>query len=87
MLGKRVRHRTSAYLNNRIEQDHRGIKGRIRNMRGFKSHDAAHCFCREHGELRGLLRLRRHNQTVSASLRRFRFARGARVALGIMQNA
>jgi putative transposase len=25
-LGKAVRHRTSRYLNNRIEQDHRGIK-------------------------------------------------------------
>src|SRR4051812_22544594 len=35
-LGKRVRHRTSAYLNNRLEQDHRGIKGRYRSMRGFK---------------------------------------------------
>ncbi len=41
VLGKTVRHRTSAYLNNRLEQDHRGIKGRIRCMRGFKSHDAA----------------------------------------------
>ena len=57
-------------------------------MRGFKSHDAAYRFCREHGELRDLLRpRRRHNQPVCASLRRFRFARGARVALGIMQNA
>ena len=27
VLGKTVRHRTSAYLNNRLEQDHRGIKG------------------------------------------------------------
>ena len=35
-LGKRVRHRTSAYLNNRLEQDHGGIKGRYRPMRGFK---------------------------------------------------
>ena len=35
-LGRRVEHRTSAYLNNRLEQDHRGIKGRIRCMRGFK---------------------------------------------------
>src|SRR4051794_8397966 len=35
-LGKGVRHRTSAYLNNRLEQDHRGIKGRYRPMRGFK---------------------------------------------------
>ena len=25
--GKTVRHRTGAYLNNRLEQDHRGIKG------------------------------------------------------------
>ncbi len=29
VLGKTVRHRTSVYLNNRLEQDHRGIKGRI----------------------------------------------------------
>jgi putative transposase len=26
--GRNVRHRTSVYLNNRLEQDHRGIKGR-----------------------------------------------------------
>ncbi len=57
-------------------------------MRGFKDHDAASRFCREHGELRDLLRpRRRHNQIVSASLRRFRFAKGARLALNIMQNA
>ncbi len=57
-------------------------------MRGFKSHVAAHRFCREHGELRDLLRpRRRHNQIVPASLRRTRFATGARRALGIMQNA
>ncbi len=88
VLGQMVRHRTSAYLNNRLEQDHRGIKGRIQCMRGFKSHDAAHRFCREHGELRDLPRpRRRHNQVVPASLRRFRFARGARVVLGIMQKA
>ena len=88
VLGRTVCHRTSAYLNNRLEQDHRGIKGRIRCMRGFKSQDAARRFCREHGELRDLLRpRRRHNQPVSASLRRFRSAKGAQVALAIMQNA
>ena len=88
VLGKTVRHRTSAYLNNRLEQDHRGIKGRIRCMRDFKSHDAASRFCREHGELRNLLRPRRHhNQVVPASLRRSRFTRGARIALTIMQAA
>src|SRR5687767_2608939 len=35
-LGRGVRHRTSRYLNNRLEQDHRGIKGRYRPMRGFR---------------------------------------------------
>ena len=39
-------------------------------------------------ELRDLLRpRRRHNQVVSASSRRVRFARSARRGLGIMQNA
>src|SRR5271157_3106911 len=33
-LGGRVRHRTNRYLNNRLEQDHRGIKGRCRPMLG-----------------------------------------------------
>jgi putative transposase len=88
VLGKTVRHRTSAYLNNRLEQDHRGIKGRIRCMRGFKIHDAAHRFCREHDELRDFLRpRRRHKQIVSASLRRSRFAKAAGIALKIMQSA
>jgi transposase-like protein len=36
-LGRNVRHGTSVYLNNRLEQDHRGIKGRIRCMRSFKA--------------------------------------------------
>ena len=37
-LGRHVVHRTSAYKNNRLEQDHRGVKRRIRCMRGFKNH-------------------------------------------------
>jgi hypothetical protein len=57
-------------------------------MRGFKSHDTAARFCREHGELRDLLRpRRRHNQIVSASSRRSRFFKSAQIALNIMQNA
>ena len=88
ILGKIVRHRTSAYLTNRLEQDHRGIKGRIRCVRGFKSQDAAYRFCREHDELRDLFRLRRHhNQIVSASSRRVRLAKSARIALDIMTSA
>lgn len=34
-LGKTVTPRTNVYLNNRLKQDHCGIKGRIRCMRGF----------------------------------------------------
>ncbi|PVE20502.1 IS6 family transposase, partial [Microvirga sp. KLBC 81] len=34
---KPIRIRQSAYLNNRIEQDHRTIKRRIRPMLGFQS--------------------------------------------------
>jgi putative transposase len=84
VLGRTVRHRTNVYLNNRLEQYHRGIKGRSRCMRGFKSPDAASRFCREHGELRNLLRpRRRHNQIVPASLRRW----AAQIALNIMRVA
>ena len=36
-LPKRVRVRTSKYLNNTIEQDHRRIKQRLRPMLGLKS--------------------------------------------------
>ncbi len=38
---KPIRIRQSAYLNNRIEQDHRAIKRRIRPMLGFKSTKSA----------------------------------------------
>jgi transposase-like protein len=34
---KLIRIRQSAYLNNRIEQDHRSIKRRVRPMLGFQS--------------------------------------------------
>jgi putative transposase len=87
-LGRTVRHRRSAYLNNRLEQDHRGITGRVRCMRGFKSDPSAARFCREHGELRDLLRCRhRHSQPVSALTRRSRFTKAARIALDILQAA
>jgi putative transposase len=70
-LGRGVRHRTSAYLSNRLEQDHRGIKGRCRPMRGFRSVASAGRFCRGHDELRSFLRARtRCGQHVPADRRR-----------------
>jgi putative transposase len=58
VLGTDVRHRNSQYLNNRLEQDHRGVKGCYGPMRGFKCPRSADRFCRGYDELRNLLRPR-----------------------------
>jgi len=73
-LGEKVTHRTSQYLNNGLEQDHRGIKQRIRGMRGFKCFPAASRFCTAFDELRNYLRPReRMRQSVSPSVQRTLF--------------
>ena len=87
-LGRRVVHRTSAYKNNRLEQDHRGVKGRTRCMRGFKSFASAERFCRSYDELRDFLRpCTRHSQYVSASRRRLLHLRRATSVLAILEAA
>src|SRR3954470_4661188 len=63
--------RTSQYKNNVMEQDHRGVKGRYRSMRGFKNFDAAQRFCRVFDEVRNFLRPATYiNQNVSLARRR-----------------
>ncbi len=57
-LGEEVAHRCNRYLNNRIEQDHRGIKQRYYPMRGFGTTDSAARFCRAFDEQRQYFRLR-----------------------------
>ena len=87
-LGRGVRHRTGAYRNNGLEQDHRGVKGRIRCMRGFKDFGAAARFCRGYDELRAFFRLRtRHRQHVPANRRRLLHFRRATAVLAILQAA
>lgn len=87
-LGRGVHHRTSRYMNNRLEQDHRGIKGRYRPMRGFKCPSSAARFCRGHDELRHFFRLRsRLNQHVPAASRRGRLLRRTVAVLAILQAA
>jgi transposase-like protein len=88
VLGERVRHRTNRYLNNRLEQDHRGIKGRCRPMLGFKSTGSAKRFCRGHDELRNFLRSRsRMRQHVPAATRRYRHMRRTAIVLGVLEAA
>jgi transposase-like protein len=87
-LGRDVEHRTSAYKNNRLEQDHRGVKGRTRCMRGFKSFASAERFCRSYDKLRNFLRpSTRHNQYVSARRRRLLHLRRASSVLTILEAA
>ncbi len=70
-FGPDVQHRTSRYMNNRMEQDHRGIKQRYYPMRGFGSFAAAARFCAAHDELRDHFRSRHHlNETVSLAAQR-----------------
>jgi putative transposase len=85
-LGKAVRHRTNRYLNNRLEQNHRGLKGRYWPMLGFKCSQSAARFCRAYDELRNHLRPRtRLNQHVPAFRRRMLFLQRTVMVLGILE--
>jgi putative transposase len=87
-LGASVRHRGSQYLNNRLEQDHRGVKGRYGPMRGFKCPRSACEFCRAYDELRNFLRSRsRTNRQVYAAYRRFHFLRRTATVLSVLEAA
>jgi transposase-like protein len=75
-------------LNNRIEQDHRGIERRYRPMRGFKSHDPAARFCRGFDELRNYLYPRsRRSRNIPTTSRHHRFLTHGIIALRIMEAA
>jgi transposase-like protein len=57
-LEPNVMHHCNRHLNNRLEQDHRGIKQRYYPMRGFGNVAAAARFCRAFDEQRHYFRLR-----------------------------
>jgi transposase-like protein len=87
-LGRQVRHRTNRYLNNRLEQDHRGIKGRCRPMLGLKSTASAARFCRCHDELHNFLRCRsRMRQHVPSAMRRWQHMRKIAIVLHVLATA
>jgi putative transposase len=74
VLGSNVKHRCSAYLNRRIEQDHRGIKQRYYPMLGFGSLPCARRFRRAFEAVRQYFRPRRkRKQFVSLAKRRSQF--------------
>jgi len=84
-LGDGVTHRCSRYKNNRIEQDHRGVKQRSYPMRGFGSFASAARFCAGFEEQRQFFRaVSRSGERVSLAQRRGRFQeRWAAVMAGL----
>ena len=58
VFGERIRHRDSKYMNNVIEESHRGIKSRYNVMKGFKDHVCALVFCTAFEEIRQLFRMK-----------------------------
>jgi putative transposase len=71
VFGERVAHRTNRYLNNHLEQGHRGIKQRYRPMCGLNTFATVARFCRVFGEIRAFLRPQSHrNQSLTLAQRR-----------------
>jgi putative transposase len=71
VFGERVMHRTNRYLNNHLEQDHRGVKQRYRSTGGLKTFGTAARFCRLFDEIRAFLRPQsQRNQPLSLTQRR-----------------
>jgi putative transposase len=69
VFGQQVTHRPNRYLNNHVEQGHRGITQRYRPMYRFKQGDSAARFCRLFDESRAFFRPpSRRNQAVPLRL-------------------
>ena len=58
IFGNKTKHRDNKYMNNIIEQDHRGIKSRYKVMKGFKSFFCALIFCTAFEEIRQSFRMK-----------------------------
>jgi transposase-like protein len=87
-LGRHVVHRTSAFKNNGLDQDHRSAKGRMRSMRCLKYFGMAARFCRGHDKLHSFLRpCTRPDQHILASPRRLLRIRRAIATLAILEAA
>jgi putative transposase len=67
VLGRKVKQRTGQYRNNRLEQDHRGIKGRYKSMASFKKFESAEIFCQAFDEQREFFRYRRWHKDRRSS--------------------
>jgi len=67
-FSNQAKHRDSKYMNNIIEQDHRGIKSRYKVMKGFKNPFCALRFCTAFEEIRQFFRMQRKTQAECRGL-------------------
>ena len=58
VFGTSTKHRDVKYMNNKIEQHHRGIKSRYKVMKGFKDRWCAMIFCTAFEEIRQFFRMK-----------------------------
>ncbi len=87
-LGSDVQHRTRRSMNNRIAQDHRGIKQRYYPLRGFGSFASAARFCTAHDERRDHFRYRHHlNKTMALADQRRLFQERWDAVCAVLQAA
>jgi transposase-like protein len=74
VLGPQVKHRCSAYMNRRIERDHRGVKQRNYPVLGLGELRSAQRFCGAFEEVRQYFRPRQKpNEVISLSAARRQF--------------
>ncbi|WP_423062896.1 IS6 family transposase [Candidiatus Paracoxiella cheracis] len=72
VFGEYTDHRDNNYLNNRIEQSHRGIKSRMRVMKGFKNIFCALRFCTVFEEIQQFFREKNKNlRTILSKFQTF----------------
>ncbi len=83
VFGDYTTHRDSKYMNNPLEQDHRGIKSRTEPMKGFKDIFCALRFCTVFEEIRQFFRMK--NKTRAEKRRIFapRFQTFNQLAMGV----
>ena len=67
VFGDYTTHRDNKFMNNKIEQDHRGIKSRTGPMKGFKNIFCALRFCAVFEEIRQFFRKKKQVRGTDAS--------------------
>ena len=67
-FGDYTEHRDSKFKNNKLEQDHRGVKSRTKTMKGFKNIFTAVVFCTAYEEIRQFFRMQDNTRSERRDL-------------------